>query len=74
MKPRTFLAIIFTFSILTLFFIGTAETTFSIFEKAVAQESTINSSDSVNNTIIDKDKGTSRSSTDFSAINETTTN
>jgi hypothetical protein len=74
MKPRTFLAIIFTFSILTLFFIGTAETTFSIFEKAVAQESTINSSDSVNNTTIDKDKGTSRSSTDFSAINETTTN
>ena len=73
MKPRIFLAMIFTFSILSFFFIGTADTTFSIFEKAVAQESTINSSDSVNNTIIDKDKGTSRSSTDFSAINETTT-
>ena len=73
MKPKTFLTIIFTFSILTFFFIGTAETTFSIFEKAIAQESTINSSDSVNNTIIDKDKGTARSSTDFSAINETKT-
>ena len=73
MKPKTFLTIIFTFSILTFFFIGTAETTFSIFEKAIAQESTINSSDSVNNTIIDKDKGTTRSSTDFSAINETKT-
>ena len=73
MKPKTFLTIIFTFSILTFFFIGTAETTFSIFEKAIAQESTINSSDSVNNTIIDKDKGTARSSTDCSAINETKT-
>ena len=73
MKPKTFLTIIFTFSILTFFFIGTAETTFSIFEKAIAQESTIDSSDSVNNTIIDKDKGTTRSSTDFSAINETKT-
>ena len=73
MKPKTFLTIIFTFSILTFFFIGIAETTFSIFEKAIAQESTINSSDSVNNTIIDKDKGTTRSSTDFSAINETKT-
>ncbi|HEX5187652.1 MAG TPA: hypothetical protein VFV86_12260 [Nitrososphaeraceae archaeon] len=73
MKPKTFLAIIFTFSILTFFFIGTAETTFSIFENAIAQENTINSSDSVNNTILDKDKGTSRSSTDFSAINETMT-
>ena len=73
MKPKTFLTIIFTFSILTFFFIGIAETTFSIFEKAIAQESTIDSSDSVNNTIIDKDKGTTRSSTDFSAINETKT-
>jgi hypothetical protein len=55
---------------------------FSILENVLAQEDTVDTQDTVNDTQIDKDRGvndtqvdkdgsTSRSSTDFSAINET---
>jgi hypothetical protein len=46
---------------------------FSIFEKAVAQEGAITPEDSVNDTQIDTDAGTTRSSPDFSALNDTAT-
>jgi hypothetical protein len=41
------------------------------FVNVLAQEGAINPEDLVNNTQIDKDRGTTRSSTDFSAINDT---
>ena len=60
------------FSILTFALITTTETTFSIFKNVAAQEGAVNpAEDSVNDTQIDKDRGTTRSSTDFSAINDT---
>jgi hypothetical protein len=74
MKSKMYLAIAITiFSTLTFALIATTtETTFSIFENVVAQEGAINSAeDSVNDTQVDKDRGTTRSSTDFSAINDT---
>jgi hypothetical protein len=43
----------------------------SIFEHVLAQEDAITSEDSGNDTLIDKDKGTTRSSTEFSAVNDT---
>ena len=73
MKSKIYVAIVITiFSILTFALIATTGPTFSIFENVVAQEDVVNPlEDSVNNTQIDKDKGTTRSSTDFSAINDT---
>ena len=73
MKSKMHGAIAITiFSILTFALIATTETTFSIFENVVAQEGAVNpAEDSVNDTQIDKDRGTTRSSTDFSAINDT---
>ncbi|HEX7257965.1 MAG TPA: hypothetical protein VF242_07880 [Nitrososphaeraceae archaeon] len=75
MKSKMYLAIAITiFSTLTFALIATTttETTFSIFENVVAQEGAINpAEDSVNDTQVDKDRGTTRSSTDFSAINDT---
>jgi len=74
MKSKMYLAIVITiFSILTFALIATTTgATFSIFENIVAQEGAINpAEDSVNDTQIDEDKGTTRSSTDFSAINDT---
>ena len=74
MKSKLYLAIAITiFSTLTFALIATTTgTTFSIFENVVAQEGAINSAeDLVNDTQIDKDRGTTRSSTDFSAINDT---
>jgi hypothetical protein len=73
MKSKMYLAIVITIlSILTFALIATTGTTFSIFENVVAQEGQVNpAEDSGNSTQIDKDKGTTRSSTDFSAINDT---
>jgi hypothetical protein len=74
MKLKMYLAIVITLSsILTFALIATTTgATFSIFENVVAQESAVNpAEDLVNDTQIDKDKGTTRSSTDFSAINDT---
>jgi hypothetical protein len=49
-----------------------AGTPLSIFANIVAQEGAINpTEDLVNDTQIDKDRGNTRSSTDFSAINDT---
>jgi hypothetical protein len=74
MKSKMYLAIVITISsIFTFALIATTTgTTFSIFENVVAQEGAVNPTDSGNNSQIDKDKGTTRSSTDFSAINDTT--
>ena len=74
MKSKMYLAIVITiFSILTFALIATTTGgTFSIFENVVAQEGAINpAEDVVNDTQIDKDRGNTRSSTDFSAINDT---
>ncbi len=74
MKSKMYLAIVITISsIFTFALIATTTgTTVSIFENVVAQEGAINpAEDSVNDTQIDKDRGTTRSSTDFSAINDT---
>ena len=75
MKSKMYLAIAITiFSTLTFALIATTPTgaTFSMFENIVAQEGAVNpAEDLVNDTQIDKDKGTTRSSTDFSAINDT---
>jgi len=73
MKSKIYLAIVITISsILTFALITTTGTTFSIFENVVAQEGAVNPPEDLdNNTQIDKDKGTTRSSTDFSAINDT---
>jgi hypothetical protein len=75
MKSKMYLAIVITiFSILTFALIAITGTTFSIFENVIAQESAINSEDLVNDTQIDKDRGTTRSSTEFSAVNDTMSN
>jgi hypothetical protein len=73
MKLKMYLAIGITLSsILTFALITTTGTTFLLFENVVAQEGAVNPPEDLdNNTQIDKDKGTSRSSTDFSAINDT---
>jgi hypothetical protein len=73
MKSKMYLAIVIMLSsIFTFVLIATTGTIFSIFENVVAQEGAVNSAeDSGNDTQIDKDRGTTRSSTDFSAINET---
>lgn len=75
MKSKMYLAIVITiFSILTFALIAITGTTFSIFENVIAQEGAINSEDLVNDTQIDKDRGTTRSSTEFSAVNDTMSN
>ena len=73
MESKMHVAIAITiFSILAFALIATTETTFLIFENVVAQEGAVNpAEDSINDTQVDKDRGTTRSSTDFSAINDT---
>jgi len=74
MKLKMSLAIVITVSSILVFALiaTTTGTPFSIFVNVVAQEGTINTTeDLVNDTQIDKDRGTTRSSTDFSAINDT---
>jgi hypothetical protein len=58
-------------SIIVFALIITVGTIPSIFEHVLAQEDAITSEDSGNDTLIDKDKGTTRSSTEFSAVNDT---
>ena len=61
-------------SIIAFALIITVGTIPSIFEHVLAQEDAITSEDSEdsgNDTLIDKDKGTTRSSTEFSAVNDT---
>jgi len=58
-------------SIIAFALIITVGTIPSIFEHVLAQEDAITSEDSGNDTLIDKDKGTTRSSTEFSAVNDT---
>lgn len=64
-------------SIIVFALIITVGTIPSIFEHVLAQEDAITSEDSgndtliINDTLIDKDKGTTRSSTEFSAVNDT---
>ena len=85
MESKTYLTIII---IISSFLISALYTNtgimFSIFEKAVAQEGAITPEDSVNDTQIDTDRnvndtqidtdaGTTRSSPDFSALNDTAT-
>jgi len=85
MKSKTHLTIVIMISfILTFALNATTGTMLSIFEKAVAQEGAITPEDSVNDTQIDTDRsvndtqidtdaGTTRSSPDFSALNDTAT-
>lgn len=85
MESKSYLTIII---IISSFLISALYTNtgimFSIFEKAVAQEGAITPEDSVNDTQIDTDRnvndtqidtdaGTTRSSPDFSALNDTAT-
>jgi hypothetical protein len=77
MKSNTYLVIVIS-SILTFALITTTiGTMFSIFENVIAhQEGANNNSaaeDLVNDTQIDPDAGTTRSSPDFSALNDTAT-
>jgi hypothetical protein len=58
-------------SILVFVLILATGTMLSIFEYVVAQEDAINPEGLVNDTQIDKDRGTTRSSTEFSALNDT---
>jgi hypothetical protein len=58
-------------SIIAFALIITVGTIPSIFEHVLAQEDVITSEDLGNDTLIDKDKGTTRSSTEFSAVNDT---
>ena len=58
-------------SIIAFALIITVGTIPSIFEHVLTQEDAINSEGSGNDTLIDKDKGTTRSSTEFSAVNDT---
>ena len=58
-------------SIIVFALIITVGTIPSIFEHVLAQEDAITSEDSGNDTLIDKDNGTTRSSTEFSAVNDT---
>jgi hypothetical protein len=75
MKSKTYLAIvtsILTFALITT----TIGTTLSIFENVIAHQEGANNSaveDSVNDTQIDTDAGNTRSSPDFSALNDTAT-
>ena len=73
MKKEMYLAIGITLSsILTFALITTTGTTLLLFENVVAQEGAVNPPEDLdNNTQTDKDKGTTRTSTDFSAINDT---
>lgn len=64
-------------SVIAFALIITVGTIPSIFEHVLAQEDAITSEDSgndtliINDTLIDKDNGTTRSSTEFSAVNDT---
>jgi len=75
MKSKTYLAIVI--SILTFALITTTiGTTLSIFENVIAHQEGANNSaaeDLVNDTQIDTDAGNTRSSPDFSALNDTAT-
>jgi hypothetical protein len=79
MKSKIYLAIVITISsILTFALITTTTigTTFTIFENVVAHQEGANNSaaeDLTNDTQIDRDTGNTRSSPDFSAINDTAT-
>jgi hypothetical protein len=68
------LAIVTTVSSILAFALiaTTTGTPFSIFGNVVAQEGANNpTEDLINDTQVDKDRGNTRSSTDFSAINDT---
>jgi hypothetical protein len=85
MKSKTYLALVITIYSVFIFALITitgTSSSFSILENALAQEDAVDTQDTVNDTQIDKDRGvndtqidkdgsTSRSSTDFSAINDT---
>lgn len=89
MESKTYLTIIIIISSILIFALyANTGTMLSIFEKAVAQEGAqegaitpedsvndtqIDTDRSVNDTQIDTDAGTTRSSPDFSALNDTAT-
>ena len=58
-------------SLLAFTLIAAAGISSTAFVNLLAQEGVITPKGSVNDTLIDKDKGTSRSSTEFSAVNDT---
>ena len=68
---KTYFTIIVITSILAFALIAATGIMPKAFLNVLAQEGAINPEDLVNNTQIDKDRGTTRSSTDFSAINDT---
>ena len=77
MESKLYSIVIKISSIIAFALIITVGTIPSIFEHVLAQEDAITSEDSgndtliINDTLIDKDKGTTRSSTEFSAVNDT---
>ena len=77
MESKLYSIAIKILSVIAFALIITVGTIPSIFENVLAQEDAITSEDSgndtliINDTLIDKDKGTTRSSTEFSAVNDT---
>jgi hypothetical protein len=68
---KIYFTIIVIISILAFALIAETGIMPKAFVNVLAQEGAINPENLVNNTQIDKDRGTTRSSTDFSAINDT---
>ena len=71
MESKIYFTIAISSSILAFALIVATGMIPTAFVNVLAQEGAISTEGSVNDTLIDKDKGTSRSSTEFSAVNDT---